>query len=49
LHYVIVAILCICARSHIVEDGNFQAEQTQWVFRGTQASSCEDANIIGSR
>jgi hypothetical protein len=26
-----------------------QAEQVQWVFGGPQASSCEDANIVGSR
>jgi hypothetical protein len=26
-----------------------QAQQVQWVFGGLQASSCEDANIIGSR
>jgi hypothetical protein len=24
-----------------------QAEQVQWVFGGAQASSCEDANIVG--
>jgi hypothetical protein len=23
-----------------------QVEQVQWVFRGPQASSCEDANIV---
>jgi hypothetical protein len=46
LHYVIVAILYICARSRRVKDGNLQAEQAQWVFRGPQVSSCEHANIV---
>jgi hypothetical protein len=31
---------------HAKPESEFQAEQVQGVFRGPQASSCEDANIV---
>jgi hypothetical protein len=34
---------------HVELESEFQAEQVQWAFGGPQASSCEEANIVGSR
>jgi hypothetical protein len=31
---------------HAELKSEFQAEQVQWVFEGSQASNCEDTNII---
>jgi hypothetical protein len=31
---------------HAEPKSEFQAEQVQWVFRGPQASSYDDANIV---
>jgi hypothetical protein len=31
---------------HAEPKSEFQAEQVRWVFRGPQASSSEDANIV---
>jgi hypothetical protein len=31
---------------HAKPESKFQAEQVQWVFRGQQALSCDDANIV---
>jgi hypothetical protein len=31
---------------HVESESEFQADQIQWVFRGSQASCCEDANIV---
>jgi hypothetical protein len=31
---------------HAEPQTEIQAEQVQWVFRGPQASSCDDANIV---
>jgi hypothetical protein len=31
---------------HAEPESEFQVEQVQWVFEGSQVSSCEDANII---
>jgi hypothetical protein len=31
---------------HVEPKTEIQAMQVRWVFRGPQASSCEDANII---
>jgi hypothetical protein len=45
LHYLIVAIFSY-ALDHAEPKTKIQVEQVQWVFRGPQASSCEDANII---
>jgi hypothetical protein len=31
---------------HAEPKSEYQAEQVQWAFRGPQASSCEDVNIV---
>jgi hypothetical protein len=31
---------------HMKSESEFQAEQGRWVFKGPQASSYEDANIV---
>jgi hypothetical protein len=31
---------------HAESESKFQMEQVQWVFKGPQASTCQDTNIV---
>jgi hypothetical protein len=56
MHYITLCIPCItlvnCGHllhmriDHTESKSEFQAEQVRWVFRGPQASSDDDANIV---
>jgi hypothetical protein len=56
MHYTALCTPCIALFNgdhllHIQVDyaepeSEIQAKQVQWVFKGPQASSCEDANIV---
>jgi hypothetical protein len=56
MHYIALCIPCItlvnCGHllhmriDHTESKSEFQAEQVRWVFRGPQASSDDDANIV---
>jgi hypothetical protein len=51
MHHVALCTPCITLFNcgHLlhmqVDHAEFQVEQVRWVFRGPQASSCEDTNI----
>jgi hypothetical protein len=48
MHCIILFLSHICLNmlDHVEPESEIQAEQVQWVFRGPQASSCEDAIIV---
>jgi hypothetical protein len=42
----ISAYVCAYAIDHVEPESEIKKEQVQGVFKGPQASSCEDANIV---
>jgi hypothetical protein len=42
----ISAHVCAYAVDHVEPESEIKKEQVQWIFRGPQASSYEDGNII---
>jgi hypothetical protein len=42
----ISALVCAYATDHVESKSETKKEQVQGVFGGSQASSCEDANIV---
>jgi hypothetical protein len=43
---VVVVVVFAYALDHAEPESEFQAKQVQWAFRGPQASSCKEANIV---
>ncbi len=56
MHHITLCIRCITLVNcdhllhirvdHVEPKTEIQEEQVQWMFRGPQASNCEDANIV---